>query len=325
VLPKARRHALATPLLVTSEELPLLESANRHPTPSQKLPTLKQPTPPAAPASAPLLLSASISPNSLSLNLLPINPPSQTGDSNLVANKKIDSSHKEKVPQQKARRHALASPLLVASDEMTPLGPADLQPASSQKLPTLKQPTPPAAHASAPPLSSACIAPGFLSLNLLPINPPSQTGDSNLVADETIDSSHREKVPQQKACRHALVSPLLVASDEMTPLEPADRQLAISQKLPTSKQPTPPAAPASAPPLSSASIAPSPLSLNLLSINPPSQTGDSHLVAYTTIDSSRKEKVQRHQGQDIGRLASNLVVDVPQSPAISPGDRGGLC
>jgi len=125
MLQKARRHALASPLLVASEEMSPLESADRHPTLSQKLPTSKQPTPPAAPASAPLLSSASISPSSVSLNLLPINPPSQTGDSNLVANKIIDSSHKGKVPQQKARRHALASPPLVASDEMTPLGQAD--------------------------------------------------------------------------------------------------------------------------------------------------------------------------------------------------------
>jgi len=162
------------------------------------------------------------------LNLLPINPPSQTGDSNLVANKTIDSSHKEKVPQQKARRHALSSPQLVASEEMTPLESADRHPAPSQKLPTSKQPTPPAAPASAPPLSSALNAPSPLSLNLLPINPPSQTGDSNLVADKTINSSHREKVPQQKARRHALASPPFIASDEMTPLEPADRHPAIS-------------------------------------------------------------------------------------------------
>jgi len=54
------------------------------------------------------------------------------------------------------------------------------------------------------------------------MNPPSQTGDSNLVANKTINSSHKEKVPQQKAHRHALASPTLVASDEMTPLEPAD-------------------------------------------------------------------------------------------------------
>jgi len=113
---------------------------------------------------------------------------------------------------QKARRHVLASPPLVASDEMTPLGPADRHPAPSQKLPTSRQPTPPAAPASAPPLSSALIALSPLSLNLLPINPPLQTGDSNLVANKTINSSHKENVPQQKARRHALASPPLVAS-----------------------------------------------------------------------------------------------------------------
>jgi len=59
VLQKARRHALAFPLLVTSEEMPPLESADRHPAPSQKLLTSKQPTPPAGPASAPPLSSAS--------------------------------------------------------------------------------------------------------------------------------------------------------------------------------------------------------------------------------------------------------------------------
>jgi len=143
-------------------------------------------------------------------------------------------------------------------------------------------------------------------LNLLPINSASQTEDSNLVADKTIE----EKVPQQKARRHALACPPLVASDEMMPLEPADRHPAPSQKLPTSKQPTPPAAPALAPPLSSASIAPNLLSLNLLPINPPSQTGDSHLVAYTTINNRCKQKVQQQQGQNIGRPASNLVVKV---------------
>jgi len=127
-------------------------------------------------------------------------------------------------------------------------------------------------------------------LNLPYINPPLQTGDSNLVADKTFDNIHRKKVPQQKARRHAPVSPPLVVSDEMTPLGPANRHPAIPQKLPTSKQP--PVAPASAPPLSSTLIDPTPLSLNLPYINPPSQTGDSHLVAYTTIDSNRKEKVQ---------------------------------
>ena len=47
VLQKARRHALAS--LMTQ-----LGPADRHPTRSQKLSTSKQPTPPAAPASAPL-------------------------------------------------------------------------------------------------------------------------------------------------------------------------------------------------------------------------------------------------------------------------------
>jgi len=209
---------------------------------------------------------------------------------------------------QKARRHVLASPPLVASDEMMPLGPADRHPAPSQKLPTSKQPTPPAAPASASPLSYASIALSSLSLNLPYISPPSQTGDSNLVADKTIDNIHRKKVPHQKARRHAPASPPLVVSDEMLPMGPANRHPAILQKLPTSKQPTPPAAPASTPSLSSTLIAPTPLSLNLPYINPPSQTGDSHLVAYTTIDSTRKEKVQQQQGQDIGLPASNLVV-----------------
>ena len=110
----------------------------------------------------------------------------------------------------------------------------------------------------------------------------------------------------------------------MPPLESADRHPAPLQKLPTSKQPTPSAAPASAPPLSSALIAPSPLSLNLLSYTTPhsTQTGDSNLVANTTIDSNRKEKVPEQQRQDIGRQTSNLVVKVTQSPAISPGHWG---
>jgi len=43
--------------------------------------------------------------------------PSQTGYSNLVADKTIDSSHKEKVPQQKARRHVLAT---VGASRSTP-------------------------------------------------------------------------------------------------------------------------------------------------------------------------------------------------------------
>ena len=96
--------------------------ANRHPAIPQKLPTSKQPTPPAAPSASPPLSSASITLSSLSLNLPYIIPPSQTRDSNLVADKTIDHNHRKKVPQQKARRHAPASPPLVVSDEMTPLG-----------------------------------------------------------------------------------------------------------------------------------------------------------------------------------------------------------
>jgi len=56
VLQKAHRHALASPSLVASDEMPLFEPADRHPAPLQKLLlTSKQPTPPAAPASAPPL------------------------------------------------------------------------------------------------------------------------------------------------------------------------------------------------------------------------------------------------------------------------------
>ena len=101
----------------------------------------------------------------------------------------------------------------------------------------------------------------------------------------------------QKARRHVLVSLSLVPSDDMPPLESADRHPAPSQKLTTSEKPTQPAAPASAPPLSSASIASSPLFLNLLSHKQPhsSQTGDSNSVANTTINSSRKEKVLTQQ------------------------------
>ena len=108
VLQKARRHALASPLLVDGAgcwEMPPLESADQHPAPSQKLTTSKQLTPPAAPASAPLLPSASIVPIPLSLNLLPKTPlhSTQTGDSNLVANTTVDSSHEEKVPRQQGQ------------------------------------------------------------------------------------------------------------------------------------------------------------------------------------------------------------------------------
>jgi len=61
--------------------------------------------------------------------------------------------------------------------------------------------------ASATPLSSASIALNPLFLNLLPINPPSQTGDSKLVANKTIDSSHKETVPQQQ-CHSLLPLPV---------------------------------------------------------------------------------------------------------------------
>ena len=51
--------------------------------------------------------------------------------------------------------------------------------------------------ASAPPPS---IAPNPLFLNLLPLTPPHslQTGDSNVFANTTINSSHKEEVPPQK-------------------------------------------------------------------------------------------------------------------------------
>jgi len=108
-----------------------------------------------------------------------------SGDEDKLALTRLDIVEPLQYPLsvlQKARRHVLASPPLVASDEMTPLGPANRHPAPSQKLPTSRQLTPPAAPASAPPLSSASIALSSLSLNLPYINPPSQTGDSNLVA-----------------------------------------------------------------------------------------------------------------------------------------------
>jgi len=61
----------------------------------------------------------------------------------------------------------------------------------------------------------------------------------------------------------------LVASHEMTPLESAERYPVPSQKPMMSKQSTSPAAPASVLPLSSASIDPTPLFLNLLPITHP--------------------------------------------------------
>jgi len=70
VLQQARRHALASPLLVASEHMLLLEWDKQHKAKSQKLPTLKQPTPPAVPALASPLSSALIDLSPLSLNLL---------------------------------------------------------------------------------------------------------------------------------------------------------------------------------------------------------------------------------------------------------------
>jgi len=92
-----------------------------------------------------------------------------------------------------------------------------------------------------------------------------------------------------------------------------------------SKQPTPPAASTSAPPHSSASIAPMPLFLNLFPWKPPhsSQTGDSNLVANKTIDSSRKEKVPLQHGLDIGSPTSNLVVEVQDHKVACSFTRAG--
>ena len=131
----------------------------------------------------------------------------------------------------------------------------------------LTQSTLPAAPASAPLLPSALIVPNPLSLNLPSKTPlySTQTGNSNLVANTTVDSSHEEKVrplslvplpvngsgqpllsPEmmQKTRKHTPASPSLVASDEMSPLESAARPTAPSQKLLTSKQPTPHEVPA---------------------------------------------------------------------------------
>jgi len=182
---------------------------------------------------------------------------------------------------------------------MLQLESTDRHPATSQKLPMSTQSTLSAAPASAPLFLSVSIVPIPLSLNLLCKTPlhSTQTGDSNLVANTTVDSSHEEKVPRyqgqdidrplsflplpvndsgqpllppemmQKTRKHTPVSPSLVASDEMSPLESVDRHTAPSQKLLTSKQPTSHADPALAPSLSSDLITHSPQSLNLVSQN----------------------------------------------------------
>jgi len=72
----------------------------------------------------------------------------------LVVNETINSSHKEKVLPQKARRHVLASPPLVASDEMTLLGPANRHPAPSAEVTNVE---------TADPTCSACFGtPSFV-------------------------------------------------------------------------------------------------------------------------------------------------------------------
>jgi len=119
VLQKVRRHVLASQSLFVSKEMPLLESANRHPAPSQKLPTSKQPTWPAAPTLATPLSSTWIAPIPLLLNLLPWKPThsSQTGDSNLVANKTLNNSSKETVLKQQGQDIGNPMPNLVVDFE----------------------------------------------------------------------------------------------------------------------------------------------------------------------------------------------------------------
>jgi len=228
VLQKERRVKLASLSLVVSDKMLQLESTNRHPATSQKLQMSTQSTLPAAPASAPLLPSDLIVPIPLSLNLLHKTPlhSTQTGDSNLVTNTTVDSSHEEKVPRQqgqdidrplsflplpvngsgqplispemmqKIRKHTPVSPSLVASNEMSPLASADRHTAPSQKLLTSQQPTQHAAPALAPSLSSDLITHSPQSLNLVSQNllDRTQTGDSNLVHIPTIDNSYRAKV-----------------------------------------------------------------------------------------------------------------------------------
>ena len=232
----------------------------------------------------------------------------------------VDPLHQPLSVLKKERRVALTSPLLVVSDEMLQLESTDRHLETLQKLPMSKQSTLPTAPTSATLLPFASIVPNPLSLNLPSKTPlySTQTGNSNLVANTTVDSSHEEKLPRQqgqdidrplsllplpvngsgqpllspemmqKTRKHTPASPSLVASDEMSPLESADRHTAPSQKLLTSKQLTPHAAPTLAPSLSSDLIAPSPQSLNLVSQNllDRTQTGDSNLVDITTINSS---------------------------------------
>jgi len=98
----------------------------------------------------------------------------------------------------------------------------------------------------------------------------------------------------------------------MLELASTNRHPETSQKLPISKQSTLPVAPASAPLLPSTSIVPNPLSFNLPSKTPlySTQTGNSNLVANTTVDNSHEEKLPRQQGQDIDSPLSLLPLPV---------------
>jgi len=143
-----------------------------------------------------------------------------------------------------------------------------------------------------------------------------------LTLRDTVEPLQQPLSVLQKERSVKLASLSLVVSDKTLQLESTDRHPATSQKLPMSTQSTLPAAPASAPLLPSASFVPIPLSLNLLYQTPlhSTQTGDSNLVANTTVDSSHEEKVPRQQGQDIDRPLDFLPLPVNCSgqPLFSP-------
>jgi len=152
---------------------------------------------------------------------------SQTGELNLVANTTI---RKERVPRQQGQ----------SADRPLSLLPYPVN-GSGQPLPS--------------PESTSS-----LTVQVL-INEDGKEAvleGQNMPLQDIVEPFQHPLSVLQKACRHALASPLLVASDEMPPLELANRHPALSQKLPKSKQPIPPAAPASAPPISSAVRAPKP-------------------------------------------------------------------
>ena len=148
-----------------------------------------------------------------------------SGDEDKLALTRLDIVEPLQYPLsvlQKARRHVLASPPLVASDEMTPLGPANRHPAPSQKLPTSRQLTPPCSACFSTP-SFICFDCSQLSIFESALHQPTLANRRfEFSCNKTIDTGHRKKVPQQKARRHAPASPMLVVSDEMTPLGPAN-------------------------------------------------------------------------------------------------------